>query len=328
MGNKDDNTGLEGLSDEERAALKEDDDATATDAVKGEQGDKKTEEKAQANDETNAGGDGDKDDDKEKGTVKDGEEDKAATEKAAADTETGESAESEESGEEEADIDRPAVPPYVPPAVENYDAQVKTLKDERRALVAKFQDGEITLDAMLEKRDELDEKLNTLRDQQRSHDLLRTQSEHDAKRTWEIEVAHFQRAHKEYSVDKDGKPLDPVMFNALDGLVKQLAADPANADKPAHWFLDEAHAMIANKMQPPKPAVKEAAQGGDGKTPVAKSRKPDLSVVPKTLADVPAAESEKPATDEFAHLDKLTGLELEQAVARLTPDQQARYANG
>ncbi len=309
----DKNSELAGLSDAERAALEEGDEKDGEAKSEKEEVEGEVEhEKAEA-DVTATVAKAGKDD-----TDGEGESEQESTDiSAKAPTED----DKDEAATEE--TERPSVPPYVPPAVENYDAQINTIKDERKALLTKFKDGEIDLDVMLEKRDELDEKRAALRDQQRSHELLRDQNEHDAKRTWEIEVSHFQRAHQEYGIDKDGKPVDPVMFNALDGLVKQLAADPANADKPAHWFLDEAHALIAAKMQPPKPAAKEGAD-----KPVIKPRKPDLSVVPKTLADIPAAESEKPATDEFAHLDKLNGMELEQAVARLTPDQQARYANG
>ncbi len=312
MGTKDSDdkdSELAGLSDEERASLEEEAEGEveqekdeAAVAAKAEKDD--TDTKAAATDTAKGGNDGE-------------------TEQEAAAKAT-----TEEEDDATDEVERPSVPPYVPPAVENYDSQINAIKEERKALLTKFKDGEIDLDVMLEKRDELDEKRAALRDQQRAHELLRDQSEHDAKRTWEIEVAHFQRAHQEYGLDKDGKPVDPVMFNALDGLVKQLAADLANVDKPAHWFLDEAHALIAAKMQPPKPTAKEQTPKEGGDKTVVKSRKPDLSVVPKTLADIPAAESERPATDEFANLDKLSGMELEQAVARLTPDQQARYANG
>ena len=55
-------------------------------------------------------------------------------------------------------------------------------------------------------------------------------------------------------------------------------------------------------------------------------QKPDLKAV-KTLANIPAADIEHPGgdADEFAHLDRLNGLELEKAVSRMSEAERERY---
>jgi hypothetical protein len=57
---------------------------------------------------------------------------------------------------------------------------------------------------------------------------------------------------------------------------------------------------------------------------------PDLSKIPPNISRAPAAAASKTGADdgggEFAHLESLSGMALEKAVARLSPDQQARWA--
>lgn len=48
--------------------------------------------------------------------------------------------------------------------------------------------------------------------------------------------------------------------------------------------------------------------------------------IPPTLGNMPAAESN--SGGEFSHLDNLTGVALERAVSKLSPEQQRRYLNG
>uniref|UniRef100_UPI001C1F6A1D hypothetical protein n=1 Tax=Zoogloea sp. LCSB751 TaxID=1965277 RepID=UPI001C1F6A1D len=83
--------------------------------------------------------------------------------------------------------------------------------------------------------------------------------------------------------------------------------------KPASFFLEEADRQVRKRFNMPAgeqtPAAKEAA----------KPRQPDLSKVPKTLAQLPAAEMAETGDVEFAYLDKLEGIALEQALRKLTP---------
>ena len=51
-------------------------------------------------------------------------------------------------------------------------------------------------------------------------------------------------------------------------------------------------------------------------------RKPDLKAVPKTLAHVPGSDGPGDVSDEFGNVDALDGLDLESAIARMTPAQR------
>ena len=56
------------------------------------------------------------------------------------------------------------------------------------------------------------------------------------------------------------------------------------------------------------------------------SRKPDLSMVPKSLAHLPAAEMQQTGdVDEFAHIDRLNGVEQEKAIARMSESERERF---
>jgi len=53
-----------------------------------------------------------------------------------------------------------------------------------------------------------------------------------------------------------------------------------------------------------------------------------MDAVPKTLAQVPGSDGPGDVGSEFAAVDSLSGDELEDAIARMTPAQRAKYAAG
>jgi len=71
--------------------------------------------------------------------------------------------------------------------------------------------------------------------------------------------------------------------------------------------------------EPPAPAT------GPGDVPANTSEPKPGETPPKTLGGLPAAADDDPAADEFSALDKLTGMELEQALNKLTPAQADAY---
>lgn len=232
--------------------------------------------------------------------------------------------------------------PFVPRAdvqpVENYDTRMQELDAKRKDVVQRFKAGEIQLEDMMAEKDAIDDERNTLRLQQTDYENTVKREEQADRQLWTNHVVSFQRQHPEYGLvaSEDGKsmmPANPAMYYALDGIVKQLGTDPkvvAEHGNDHFWYLEEAHkrvqAQLAAKAADPKTGA-DPKPAADPKKEALKGRKPDLKVVPKTLAGLPAAEvPETGAADEFAHLDKLDGMELEFAVARLSPEQQARYA--
>ncbi|MDH0423492.1 hypothetical protein N7405_29345, partial [Delftia tsuruhatensis] len=85
--------------------------------------------------------------------------------------------------------------------------------------------------------------------------------------------------------------------------------------KPMRWFLEEGHRRVV------------ALHGiATTKKPADVRRKPDASAVVTNLADVPGGAGDAdPVSDEFAELDKLTGLDYERALGRLSEDKRAQY---
>ena len=59
-------------------------------------------------------------------------------------------------------------------------------------------------------------------------------------------------------------------------------------------------------------------------TPKPKAQRPTH----QTLRDVPAADTADVGNDRFAHLDKLTGLKLEAAIAAMTEADKQAYLSG
>jgi hypothetical protein len=142
-------------------------------------------------------------------------------------------------------------------------------------------------------------------------EIAAEQNEQVSAQLWDRQIADFMEDHPEYTTSK-------IRHVALDSVVKDLGSNPANADKPGRWFLREAHKIVQAEFG-------GGTQDKPAETSKPVSRKPDLSTVPKTLANVPPADNSGEATNEFAKLDKLVGLEHERELARLSPDQQARY---
>lgn len=124
---------------------------------------------------------------------------------------------------------------------------------------------------------------------------------------------------------------DREKADAWDDWVKRLAAKPENAGKDGKWYLEQAHkkVMAEYDIAPgvPKITQKDAkATVSKNKVAETKGRAPNLSQIPPTLGGIPAAaEADTGGDSEFAHIDRLGGMELENAIARMSADQRARY---
>lgn len=262
--------------------------------------------------------------------------------KADADGESADDETDEDEGSEPAEVpalkvEQPFIAP-VDPGVEDFDYEVEAtkIKNERADLRQLFRDGDIT-------QEEFDEKMDELSDRQA--ELAATRERIEAAAATADQVAKAQyiwtlnqvKAHiaKEEGIDYNA-PENSSLLQSWDAKVRALASDSANADKPVEWFLLEAHKQVkadieaiaqkfgyakgdkaAAKAPVDKAAVKEAL---DKRTPKNK---------PKTLATLPNVDPVTASNEgEFAHLDGLEGLELEAALAGMSPDKARRYLDG
>lgn len=222
------------------------------------------------------------------------------------------------------DDDQPFVPRYAVQEPENYEARMQELTKQRAQVVAQYKEGALELDEMLSQVEALDQQRTDLRLAKEKADLLKEQNEQNAEQLWQWEIQRFMRTvRRTEGIDYT----DPILNAALDVAVKDLANKPEHADKDGEWFLTAAHSLVKQKFglgakedkdKPKEDPVKKAVE----------ERKPDLKAVPKNVGDLPRAGDEPTGEDEFAYLDKLEGIELEQALAKLPKDQVERYLTG
>lgn len=203
-------------------------------------------------------------------------------------------------------------PTYQAAAVEDYDAKMTAFSTQKTELRRQLSDGDIDIDAYEQAKDAIIANEFTLREQKIKADISAEQQEQIGTQRWQWEQEKFF-TDPTNALYKDAKALAK-----FDTVVRVLGNDSANATKDGPWFLQEAdritRVVLGIEKAPVTPEKK------------ADSRKPDLSVVPKTLSHLPAADIVQTGdADEFAHLDRLEGLAYEKAVARLSPVERERF---
>lgn len=259
------------------------------------------------------------DDDGDQDDADDGDDDAAPIEGKTAPAE----AAAEDAAEDEAPA-RQAVPRYEAQLPSDYDDQIKTLKDRDAELRQKFKDGEIDID-------ERDAGLAELGDQREQLLVARAKAEISQEMNQQTAAQQWQNAINRAMVDF-AKPenggidyrKDNEAAQALDEEVKALAQMQRHANKPMEWFLAEAHKRVMlERGQTPPPAAKK-----DTLAEAKAARKPPVDAAPKTLAQVPGSDGPGDVGSEFADVDQLDGWELEQAIARMSPTQRAKYLKG
>lgn len=198
--------------------------------------------------------------------------------------------------------------------VEGFDEKVKGLKDLRATTLQDFKDGEIDITEYHEALNQINDDIRELNAQQDRYQLSEDQSKQAGEQRWQWEQDRFFgiKENAAYQTDK-------ILGVAFDAAVKDLANDSANEGKKMSWFLEEADRVVRERFIVP------------GKKPLPKKdvRKPDYSKIPPNLGDLPSADlNDVGRDDEFARLDKLGGMELESALAKMSPDQAKRYLEG
>lgn len=206
---------------------------------------------------------------------------------------------------------------------DDFNDQVKALDEREAELSRKFKAGEIEADEFLTENKAISGERSKLDRIATKAEIASEMGEQTELQRWNWTVERFMREVKkaegiDYKAEQDGIGVD------LDAFVKVLANNPANADKPAEWFLQEAHkrTKALHGLTDKKP---DANEKGDAKKKAAAERKPDTSKLPASLAQVPGGDGPGDVGDEFADIDKLDGLAYEQALAKMTPAQRERY---
>lgn len=210
-------------------------------------------------------------------------------------------------------------PRYEAKLPDDYTTQVDAIKAEKAALKEAYQNGDIDPDEYADKLDEINEKTIELRATKIKAEISQEMNAQTAEQQWHNTVNSFIDSVKaseaiDYHTDK-AKQRD------LDLFIKALANDPANEDKSTDWFLSEAHNRVkalhnvpTTTTEPPKKAETK--------------RKPPTELIPQTLANVPGGDDASEVEGKYAALDKLDGLDLETALAKMSPEARNEYLRG
>ena len=280
-----------------------------------------------------AGDDDDGEDDADDGTEEDGDADDSESEEA--DTE-GEQA--DDPGEEqEAEQEDPAeetlldnIPPVhfvpklsgdvLPQFQQQIDALENSRQAERDALEDKFEAGDIDSKAYREQSRAID---SALRAETRKIEAASQNAEINGQ-LWAAEQAAFFKANKTYT-----REANPVLWGTLNQEVMRVANDPATSGLTGIQVLCLAKANVEKAFSAmfPGASKEKAAAEKPGKKPVTPKPKAQRPTH-QTLRDVPAADTADVGSDRFAHLDKLTGLKLEAAIASMSEADKQAYLSG
>lgn len=177
----------------------------------------------------------------------------------------------------------------------------------KAALAKQFEDGEVTTAQFIDRSEEL------TRAKLQSDMATRSVTSSEEAQWAARQDAFFSTPGNEIIRD------DPRVWGAMQAQLETMYADPKCKDYNDMQFLNEAGREV-RKLFGLEAAPKDAAAAVPAKKPAGT----DIEI-PKTLAGVPAAESNTDGGNEFAALDKLNGMEYEFAYAKLTPDQKAKY---
>lgn len=217
----------------------------------------------------------------------------------------------------------PLMPQLHAEPVVDFDKKMGALNDELQTLAKKFGDGDISFEELQAEQTRVHDARADLRAQMRESEMVQRINQSTEQGVWKREQDDFFEDHAEYRKH-------PILMGALNTAVVSIANAPENANRTGTWILNKAHKEVAKIMAPQAAPGVKIPEGGEkpgGKQDVGKqpTRKPDLKSVPRTLAGTPAADLDTPGKGEFDDLDNLTGLDYENALARLTPEQQAKY---
>lgn len=221
--------------------------------------------------------------------------------------------------EETKDDGKAFVPQYAVEVPADAAEQIKALKAEDAEAFKKLIAGEMEPDAYQAIKDRTEAAIDDLKTKAMTAAIFQQANaqatEQAAAQEWKRAENAAMNTFKAEGIDYRGKP---ALLAAYNTTLKALADDAKNANRDAPWFLAEAHRLTKAELgivTAPKPTPKP----GDRRNPLA-----DVEI-PPTLRGAPAAATSAIDTDEFSHMRGLGGIELERAVAKLTPDQLDRY---
>lgn len=198
-------------------------------------------------------------------------------------------------------------PVYQASPVADYAERMAQIAAANKEIAQGYENGDFDLEEFQLRQRKLTELEWELREANLKATLAAEQRQQGLAQRWQWEQDRFfgMPEHKAYRED-------PVIGPAFGAAVQLLAADVANDAKPMSWFLEEADRITRSRFRV-------------GPETTAPRRGRSRPAGPPTLGGLPAAAIPETGVDEFSKLDRLGGMELEMALAKLTSAEADRY---
>lgn len=205
---------------------------------------------------------------------------------------------------------QPQAPILVAPPPEDAAAKLAEIDTKKDALLTQFDDGDITAKEYQKQLDALAKEERAIERAQDRAELAAQMEQQRLQNEWTATCNTFVEQHAIY---KD----NPRLYKALDNEVRELAAKPETANWTGQKFLDEAHKALkaAFKFADDAPAPKT------NKPPVDRN-------LPPNLAKVPAADVEDTNGGKFAVLDRMAAtdpIRYEETLAKMSEAERDAY---
>ena len=212
-----------------------------------------------------------------------------------------------------ADPEAPSPPATAqqPQAQDKFGAELDKLNADMADLKQKFDDGDISIDEYMDSRFAIERKVVKIEAHQE-------RMQQDAQMSWD-------RANQEFLANEDNKALreNDVLYGAFAMQVNKLIGEPASAAMSDADLLRAARDKVFAAFRIPQesqPSKDESA------IRAAKREAANRGKAPTTLQGVPAAaQADDVDQSPFAYLDRLSGEQLEAAVAKLSEADQLRW---
>ena len=190
--------------------------------------------------------------------------------------------------------------PRVSP-LDGLNAELATIKQ-------KFDDGDISIDEYIDERDRISRAIVKA-------ELKAEIASDEVAKSWERSQSDFLKQNV-YLREND------IVYDAFAMQVNKILQTP----KSRSMTDDEVLAAAKQKVDAAFGRAPEPHKKSESPVKKAKAEAADTSRVPQSLRGIPVAEPHDVDGSKFAYLDKLSGVEFEAAIAKLSSDDAARWA--
>lgn len=204
--------------------------------------------------------------------------------------------------------------------------QVDKLNAEKAALRTKFNEGEISFDEYETQRDAITEQLDTIREEAMASKISARIRDEDSLKNWYSTAQSFVDQHPMYAAGAGSLPYQALNTAVLDEQRASVANGGSTYD-PA--ILQRAHARVLQQFGISEMTAGSGAQGGTGGKPPVTRGEPN---VPPNIGKLPASNINDTDTSRFAHLDRLAESPdpdnpdaYEKALAKMSREDRDAY---